>query len=113
MSTVSSARLVIVTVGVTAALATAISARADQSPEHVAMQVCEDQLRDRYEDDTTFHLVRRKRYADGVRLEVAARIDRDNSRFATCWVTREEVAQYSRHNNAAMIAASGVESPAR
>jgi hypothetical protein len=113
MYTVRSARLVLVTVGVSVALATAISVRADQSGAEAAMQACEDQLRDRYEEETTFHLVRGKRFADGVRLQVAARIDPDKSLFATCWVTREEIERYALRNGPGLVATRGSEVPPR
>jgi len=48
--------------------------------------VCKAELRAYYGEETELNLVDRRRNQHGTRMRVAARLDADNSYFATCWV---------------------------
>ena len=80
----------------------AIAAEGDEE----YMDVCREQLLGYFGAGTEITLVRQRRFHDGVRLQVAARTDRDNSRFATCWVANEEVPGFGLEQAEEMVAAN-------
>jgi hypothetical protein len=53
------------------------------------LEVCKTELRAYYGEETELNLVDRRRNQHGTRMRVAARLDADNSYFATCWVPRQ------------------------
>ena len=99
------AKIGVVTVGVSIAMSVAVAVRADDVEQQSLMAVCREQLSQHYEEYTTFSMVRRRHFAEGVRVQVAAHVDRDNSLFATCWVSNEDL-RPSAAERGNMIAAS-------
>ena len=105
------ARLCVVTVGVSVAVSVAVAVRADDAEKESLMTVCTEQLSQRYDEFTTFSLVRRRYFVDGVRVQLAARVDRDTSHFATCWVAYEDMSRQALDGEAPMVAASELPPP--
>ena len=54
------------------------------------LELCKAELRAYYGEETELNLVDRRRNQHGTRMRVAARLDADNSYFATCWVPRQD-----------------------
>jgi hypothetical protein len=76
-----------------------------------ALAVCEAEIQRHYGDSSEIMLVSQRQYGHGTRMKVAARLDRDNSRFATCWVTPDDIAALQREQESELLVAAS-ESPA-
>jgi hypothetical protein len=68
------------------------------------LAVCEGQLQAHYGDDTRVKLISSRKYPDGVRLKVATRVDDDNSRFATCWVSENDLIAWRNNQQQELVA---------
>jgi hypothetical protein len=94
----------------TLALAAALTGGA--LPVHAAdrdMQVpdvCRSELQAYYGEDAHIDVVQKRQFEMGTRLTLAARIDVDNSRFATCWVSREDSGNFDRRETSQRVAAT-------
>ena len=71
-----------------------------------ALAVCEAEIQRHYGDGSEVLLVSQRQYGHGTRLKVAARLDRDNSRFATCWVTPDDIAALEREQEMELLVAA-------
>lgn len=98
---------VFTTIAFTVAIAvTAISVNA--SPNHQkGLELCKADIQDLYGEETELMLVDTRRDLSGTSMRIAARIDADNSRFVSCWVSREESGGYA--SDSARLAANLVE----
>ena len=79
---------------------------ADNSGRELA--ACMAELQAYYGDDTELNLVSRRRNEHGIRMRVAARLDQDNSYFATCWVANDHAPDFDESEMANMVAATSV-----
>ncbi len=105
------ARVCVVTVGVSIAMSVAVAVRADDVEQESLMAVCTEQLSPHYQKYTTFSMVRRRHFVDGVRVQVAAHVDRDTSLFATFWVANEDLRPPPGQGDGEMVAASELPPP--
>ena len=53
------------------------------------LSACQSELQAHYGADTPLSLVDKRRNVYGTQLRMAARMDADNTRFATCWIPRD------------------------
>ena len=85
---------------------TAATAVADDTHDRF-LAVCEADVREHYGEQVDVALVNKRRYAEGVKMRVAARLDEDNARFASCWVTPGDVVAFElgRRADRGMVAA--------
>ena len=95
---------VFTTLVLTAGLATAAltAHAADRDEQNLA--ICASKLHESFGDDARYTLVSKRQYQHGTRMKVAARLDADNSKFATCWVSREETAALETPEQQDMLA---------
>ena len=63
------------------------------------LEECKAELRAYYGEETELNLVDRRRNQYGTRMRVAARLDADNSYFATCWVPRQDEGGFGYGND--------------
>jgi phosphotransacetylase len=80
---------------------------AEQADQDVA--ICKAELQARYGQDTELNLVERRRNQHGTRMRVAARLDADNSYFATCWVARDDISGFEGGDEGNMFAVTSHE----
>jgi len=92
------------TLALTAVLATgAFSAHAADQDEQ-ALAICAVKLHENFGGDVQLTLVKKRQHLYGTRMTVAARVDADNSKFATCWVGSEETAAVETPEQQDMLA---------
>ena len=84
----------------------AMAATADDTADRF-LAVCEADVLGHYGEQVTVDLVSKRHYAEGVKMRVAARLDEDNARFASCWVTPGDVVAFelNRREDEALVAA--------
>jgi len=58
------------------------------------VSVCMAELQAHYGEETQLNLVDRRRNQHGTRMRVAAKLDADNSYFATCWVAHDDISGF-------------------
>lgn len=71
-----------------------------------AMTVCTAEIQAYFGAGTEVSLVSRQQGLYGSRLKVAARLDADNSTFASCWVERDSVVEIAADEQQEMLAAT-------
>ena len=76
-----------------------------------ALAVCEAEIQRHYGDSSEIMLVSQRQYGHGTRMKVAARLDRDNSRFATCWVTPDDIAALQGEQASEVLVAASEPAP--
>ena len=69
-----------------------VAQSAEQADRGVS--VCMAELQAHYGEETELNLVDRRRNEHGTRMRVAAKLDRDNSYFATCWVAHDDISGF-------------------
>jgi hypothetical protein len=62
----------------------AVAQAAENSPGHI--QSCKTEVQKRFGIDTDVMVVNQRRIPSGIQVKLAARLDRDNTRFVNCWV---------------------------
>ena len=90
------------TLVITAATFTVHGAEQDDG----ALAVCEAEIQRHFGDSSEVMLVSQRQYGHGTRMKVAARLDRDNSRFATCWVTPDDIAALQAEQESELLVAA-------
>jgi len=68
------------------------------------LAACKAELHAYYGEDTELNLVDRRRSQHGTRMRVAARLDADNSYFATCWIARDDISGFDDGDRANLLA---------
>jgi hypothetical protein len=97
---------VFTTIASTIVLLTGISAAAAADQGGQALAVCEADILDYFGSSTEVVLVSQRQYEMGTRIKVAAKLDRDNSRFATCWVTANDIVALEEYQQPEMVVAA-------
>jgi hypothetical protein len=82
-----------------AASAMASSSNADY------IEACKSELRQQYGNQMDITLINKRRVYSGVQVQLAARVDQDNTEFVTCWVPNDETDEgsYSGGYNTAAV----------
>jgi hypothetical protein len=80
---------------------------AEQADQDVA--ICKAELQAYYGEETELNLVERRRNQHGTRMRVAARLDADNSYFASCWVPRNDISGFEDGGKGNMFAVTSHE----
>jgi hypothetical protein len=68
------------------------------------LAVCMAELHAHYGEDAELNLVDRRRNQSGTKMRVAARLDADNSYFATCGVAKNEVSNADNNDSGSLLA---------
>jgi hypothetical protein len=69
------------------------------------IEACKSELRQQYGNQMDITLIKKRRIYSGVQVQLAARIDENNSEFVTCWVPNDETddGRYSGGYNTAAV----------
>lgn len=54
------------------------------------IEACRQEIQQYYGEERSLAVVNKRRGADGTRVTLAARSDRDNAEFIKCWIPNEE-----------------------
>jgi len=76
--------LMSVVLGLALLAVVAVAKAAESTPGHI--QSCKTEVQQRYGADTDVMVVSQRRIPSGLQVKLAARLDRDNTRFVNCWV---------------------------
>jgi hypothetical protein len=68
------------------------------------LAVCMTELHAHYGEDVELNLVDRRRNQSGTKMRVAAKLDADNSYFATCWVAKNDVLNADNKDRGSLLA---------
>jgi uncharacterized protein YyaL (SSP411 family) len=69
-------------------LGTASTQAADRNQAY--MEACRAEIEQYYGESRTLAVVSKRRIAEGTRVTLAARSDKDNAEFINCWIPNEE-----------------------
>ena len=67
---------------------------------------CTAQLEAQYGRDVEYNIVKKRRDRHGIRVQMAVRLDADNTRFATCWVPGDGIAGLVDNDRNTIVAAA-------
>ncbi|RLQ21485.1 hypothetical protein DWB85_12040 [Seongchinamella sediminis] len=57
------------------------------------IEACRQEIQQYYGEDRSLAVVNKRRVAEGTRVTLAARSDKDNAQFINCWIANEERTQ--------------------
>lgn len=95
---------ILTTLALSISLGTASFAAQAAGQSEQDLQQCMVELRGIYGEETDLRLVDRRRNEHGTRMRVAAKLDADNSYFASCWVAHYDQGELDYDHDSGALA---------